>query len=54
MGVGFEAEFVLERHGEGQDEVYGSEFCEQVVFAQLARSLVDVDPDVAGQVARLD
>jgi hypothetical protein len=53
MGKGFEAELVLERDGEGEDEVYGCDFCEEVVFG-VFRAFADVDPDVAGEVSRLD
>jgi hypothetical protein len=53
MGKGFEAELVLERDGEGEDEVNGCDFREEVVFG-VFRALADVDPDVAGQVSGLD
>jgi len=53
MGKGFEAELVLERDSEGEDEVNGCDFREEVVFG-VFRAFADVDPDVAGQVSGLD
>jgi hypothetical protein len=47
MGEGFEAELVLQRDGEGEDEVNGRDFREEVVFG-VFRAFADVDPDVAG------
>ena len=50
VGVGFEAEAVLERDGEGADEVQRGQFGEQVGLAVLAFSLLGVHPDEPGQV----
>ena len=53
VGVGLEAESVLQGDGEGDDEVECRELGEEVGFAGLGVlvvSLFGVDPDMAGQV----
>lgn len=54
MGVRFETETVLEGYGVAEDEVHGCDFLEEVVDALLALALLDVNPDIAGEVAALD
>ena len=53
VGVGFKAESVFERDGEGVDEVEGREFGEEICFSIFGVHIMaffDVDPDMAGQV----
>ena len=52
MGERFEAEFVFEGDGESEDEIYGCDLCEEIIFC-VFRALGDVDPEVAGEVAGL-
>ncbi len=52
--VGFETETMLERHGVAEDEIHGCDFLQEIVNALLAFALLDMDPDVAPQVAALD
>lgn len=47
-----ESEFVLQRHGEGDDQVHAADFVEQVLLAQLTLALVNVHPDQTGQILR--
>jgi hypothetical protein len=55
MRVGLETQFVFQRDGEGEDEVYGGEFGEEIILAEFRGTVpfVDMDPDVPAQVARL-
>jgi hypothetical protein len=48
IGVGLETEFVLERYSEGEDEVQGCKFGEEVVLLERAGPFIDMDPDIAG------
>jgi hypothetical protein len=52
MSERFEAEFVFEGDGESEDEIYGCDFCEEIIFC-VFRALGDVNPEVAGEVTGL-
>jgi len=52
VSVGFEAELVLEGDGKGKNHVDGGYFGEEIFFGVVG-SLVNVYPDVAGEVAGL-
>ena len=55
VGVRFEAQPALERHGEGVDQVQRRQFGEQIrlpFFGVLLVPLLGVDPDMAGQIPR--
>ena len=44
---GLEAESVFESNGEGENEVHGCDFREEI-FGCGSRTLIDVDPEIAG------
>ncbi len=53
MGIWLEAKAMLDRLGEGENEVHSCDLLKEILACGL-RTLLNVDPDVTGQVAALD
>jgi hypothetical protein len=54
VGVRLETEFVLEGYGECEDEVDTRDLAEEIFFAEIAFSFLDVNPKVSGEVTALN
>lgn len=54
VGVGLEAELVLEGHGECEDEVDTCDLAEEIFLAEITFSFLDVNPKVSCEVTALN
>jgi hypothetical protein len=54
VGVGLEAELVLEGYGECEDEVDTRDLAEEIFLAKITFSFLNVNPEVSCEVAALN